>query len=544
MICSASRCLADACIRCLHGHGKLTFYEVPRTASEVVDTMEPEHSPSAQIVGQEFVKQYYTMLNAAPEHLHRFYSNNSNFIHGGMDGRPDEQQAVTGQAEIHKKIMSLNFNNCHARICQVDCQSSVGGSVVVQVIGELSNNGQPMRKFVQSFVLAAQSAKKYYVHIDIFRYQDIYQQSTPESDLSQSHGQYLEEHAVTGITADESVADGDVQSIELQHQQPEREEPAQATDSVDDDGTSSELVNDGPSMTLTQQPDTAAAAAVVVDEQVVDEMKGANDSTTQDDVTTGEDDEASREQGKADELLTESTDSTAQPVPAKPMTWAALAGRNAAVAGSSAVVASAASGRTQTAAAPVTGSAGRSPAPDNSQPSKTAASSSMSATAAVDDRSVNGSRVMVNGANKDVTPRRVTSSSSLSGCAAAAVNYPDSQQVFVGNLPQHLTDQDLIEFFEQYGRVLDFRINRKTGGLQAGNNIGQKNFGFMVFESPDTVDRVLSERPIYLGKLRLNIEEKKPKEELVAARQSVPRGGRRGGYGRVGNIADDARTSQ
>jgi len=29
-------------------------------------------APSAQIVGQEFVKQYYTMLNAAPEHLHRF----------------------------------------------------------------------------------------------------------------------------------------------------------------------------------------------------------------------------------------------------------------------------------------------------------------------------------------------------------------------------------------------------------------------------------------------------------------------------------------
>jgi len=29
-----------------------------------------------------------------------------------------------------------------------------------------------MHKFVQSFVLAPQSAKKYYVHIDIFRYQD------------------------------------------------------------------------------------------------------------------------------------------------------------------------------------------------------------------------------------------------------------------------------------------------------------------------------------------------------------------------------------
>lgn len=265
--------------------------------------MEP--APSAQIVGQEFVKQYYTMLNAAPEHLHRFYSNNSNFIHGGMDGRPDEQQAVTGQAEIHKKIMSLNFNNCHARICQVDCQSSVGGSVVVQVIGELSNNGQPMRKFVQSFVLAAQSAKKYYVHIDIFRYQDIYQQSTAESEPSQPHSQHLEEHSVTDVTAGESVAESEVQSIDLQQQQqPEREEPAEAADSVDDDGTSSELVNDGPSVTSAQQPDTAvsAAATAAVDDQVIDEMKQANDSTTQDEMTAGDDNEAGKQQGKADEL--------------------------------------------------------------------------------------------------------------------------------------------------------------------------------------------------------------------------------------------------
>lgn len=67
----------------------------------------------------------------------------------------------------------------------------------------------------------------------------------------------------------------------------------------------------------------------------------------------------------------------------------------------------------------------------------------------MDDHGLNGGRVMVNGANKDVTPRRVPSSSSLPASAAAAINYPDSQQVFVGNLPQHLTDQDLIEFFER-----------------------------------------------------------------------------------------------
>ena len=83
------------------------------------------------------LNSYYMFLHVL---LSRFYSNNSSFIHGNADGRGEDQQAaVTGQVEIHRKILSLNFNNCHARICQVDSQSSVGGSVVVQVqnIGNL-----------------------------------------------------------------------------------------------------------------------------------------------------------------------------------------------------------------------------------------------------------------------------------------------------------------------------------------------------------------------------------------------------------------------
>lgn len=51
-------------------------------------------------------------------------------------------------------------------------QATLGNGVVVQVTGELSNAGHPMRRFTQTFVLAAQSPKKYYVHNDIFRYQD------------------------------------------------------------------------------------------------------------------------------------------------------------------------------------------------------------------------------------------------------------------------------------------------------------------------------------------------------------------------------------
>ena len=34
---------------------------------------------------------------------------------------------------IHQKILSLGFQDCHAKIRQVDCQETVGGAVVIQV---------------------------------------------------------------------------------------------------------------------------------------------------------------------------------------------------------------------------------------------------------------------------------------------------------------------------------------------------------------------------------------------------------------------------
>uniref|UniRef100_A0A2M4A345 Putative mediator of rna polymerase ii transcription subunit 26 n=1 Tax=Anopheles triannulatus TaxID=58253 RepID=A0A2M4A345_9DIPT len=130
--------------------------------------------PSPQNVGREFVRQYYTLLNKAPDHLHRFYNNSSSFVHGGLDSKHQDTALVIGQKQIHGKIQQLNFRDCHAKISQVDAQATLGNGVVVQVTGELSNDGQPMRRFTQTFVLAAQSPKKYYVHNDIFRYQDIY----------------------------------------------------------------------------------------------------------------------------------------------------------------------------------------------------------------------------------------------------------------------------------------------------------------------------------------------------------------------------------
>lgn len=134
-----------------------------------------EAKPSPLVVGREFVRQYYTLLHNSPDHLHRFYNQHSSFTHGGLDPDPSKDDIlIIGQKNIHDKIQQLNFRDCHAKISYVDAQATLGDGVVVQVSGELSNDGHPMRRFTQTFVLACQSPKKYYVHNDIFRYQDMY----------------------------------------------------------------------------------------------------------------------------------------------------------------------------------------------------------------------------------------------------------------------------------------------------------------------------------------------------------------------------------
>lgn len=117
-------------------------------------------------VGWQFVPQYYTYMNKQPNRLHCFYTKNSTFIHGteGEDVKP-----CFGQQEIHNKILSIGFNDCKVFINSVDAQSSANGGIIIQVIGEMSNNGEAWRKFAQTFFLAEQP-NGYFVLNDIFRY--------------------------------------------------------------------------------------------------------------------------------------------------------------------------------------------------------------------------------------------------------------------------------------------------------------------------------------------------------------------------------------
>ncbi|OLL21699.1 putative G3BP-like protein [Neolecta irregularis DAH-3] len=121
---------------------------------------------SLEMISWTFVQEYYSFLNKDPARLHRFYTKKSSFLHG-HEG--EMASLCVGQQEIHDKITKLDFRDCKVMVSNVDCQASANNGIVIMVLGEMSNNGGPSQKFVQTFFLAEQP-KGYYVLNDIFRF--------------------------------------------------------------------------------------------------------------------------------------------------------------------------------------------------------------------------------------------------------------------------------------------------------------------------------------------------------------------------------------
>lgn len=51
--------------------------------------------PDPSLIGRSFVKQYYTQLHHDPSQMHRFYLEQSSFVHGGSEVGSAER--VAGQ---------------------------------------------------------------------------------------------------------------------------------------------------------------------------------------------------------------------------------------------------------------------------------------------------------------------------------------------------------------------------------------------------------------------------------------------------------------
>ncbi|RXH87061.1 hypothetical protein DVH24_028561 [Malus domestica] len=130
-------------------------------------------TPTANVVGNAFVLQYYNILEQSPELVHRFYQDISKLGRPGDDGI---MSITTTMEEINKKI--LDYGELSANIKTVDAQESYNGGVFVLVTGYLTGKDLVRKKFTQSFFLAPQDVG-YFVLNDVFRYVE---DSTPENE--------------------------------------------------------------------------------------------------------------------------------------------------------------------------------------------------------------------------------------------------------------------------------------------------------------------------------------------------------------------------
>uniref|UniRef100_A0A3Q3IM17 GTPase activating protein (SH3 domain) binding protein 2 n=1 Tax=Monopterus albus TaxID=43700 RepID=A0A3Q3IM17_MONAL len=387
--------------------------------------------PSPLLVGREFVRQYYTLLNKAPDFLHRFYGRNSSYVHGGLDPNGKVAEAV-----FTSEIFNYLYE-CHTKIRHVDAHATLSDGVVVQVLGELSNNGQPMRKFMQTFVLAPEGsvANKFYVHNDIFCYEDeVFGDSEAELDEGKI---FLNEPMEEPAPEPEP--------------EPEPEPKVEEIKPETDEKVLEEMEEKAPSpVPVESPPNTQEGYCCSLNDALLHSPQA--------------------------------------------FSWALVTSKNL----------------------PPTGTVTSSGIPphvvkaQSSQPRAEAKPETQTAPLRARDQRTRD--------RPSFTPRGPRPGDGESGDmdSRRIIRYPDSHQLFVGNLPHDIDENELKEFFMTYGNVVELRINTKGVGGKL------PNFGFVVFDDSDPVQRILGAKPImFPGEVRLNVEEKKTR----AVRERETRGG-------------------
>lgn len=470
-------------------------------------------TPSPQCIGQEFVRQYYTILHEVPDQLHRFYSHDSCFVHGGVDKPGQATAHVQGQHDIHEKIMSLNFRDCYVKIGQVDSQPTVGSAVVVQVTGELSNNGEPMRRFMQTFVLVSQSPKKYYVHNDIFRYQDeVFSDGDTDTECTVEDVPEVEPDAVDAMLESPPVITSSQPPSSMYYESTPTQPPlSNGTTHIE------EADLQVPPPKLVEEPlDVVAPPAPEAEEEEEEEEEPVQvyDAPQPLPPTPEKSVEPDAEQ------LTEQEPIAKAPSQPTNMTWAAMLTSGG---GST-------SGLTQP--QPAVMKTQPVPKPQPREPPKPAQEGMG---APQPQRNQRTQRERLPREREGIRP---TDSPFMDDRRQGGPppRFSDSQQVFVGNLPHNMSETDLKDYFERYGKVVDMRINKKNGSLQV------PNYGFVVFDDEKSVQEVLKNRGQFTLEdgHRINVEEKKQRGELGSRPGSGTRAGGRGGamMGRGGGMGD------
>ncbi|KAK0621449.1 hypothetical protein B0T17DRAFT_508798 [Bombardia bombarda] len=465
-------------------------------------------------VGWYFVEQYYTTLSKSPEKLHLFYGKKSQFVYG-------QEAEVTpvslGRPAIQERIKDLNFQNCKVRISNVDSQAS-GECIVIQVIGETSNDDNDAKKFVQTFVLASQPSG-YFVLNDILRYinEDVEEETVEEG---QESGAPAETTTVvdTKTKTKTDAAEVEAAPAETEVALPEKtEEAIEEQEPVELDAVDQKLAEAVTAVEETPGP-AAETPAEEVTEEVAEETKDdvatetlpdpekAVEEIAEEEVKKPEDPKAPTPTPAAAPVTRSSAPAPAEPekpsAPPKPMTWASRA-------------AAAAGPRAAAVAIPKTATP---PAPTQSRaPAPAAASQTTTA-----PRATEGSPAP--SVNKDQGSEWQTAETKRQKAAQSVTGAPEKEgtMAYIKYVTDKVKDDDLKDILAGFGELAYFDINR------------QKNCAFVEFKTQAGYAAAIAANPHTVNGESILVEQRRPKANAYGGSNYTPTRGVTATRGRGG----------
>ncbi|RAR00729.1 NTF2 and RRM domain containing protein [Stemphylium lycopersici] len=445
-------------------------------------------------VGWYFVEQYYTTLSKSPDRLYLFYNKRSQYVSGVEE---DKVNVCLGQKAINERIKELDFKDTKVRVTNVDSQGS-DANIVIQVIGEISNQGQPHKRFVQTFVLAEQT-NGYFVLNDIFRYlaeepeedEDQQEQSAPANGITEPAPTAAVPDTAELNKSDEiATSEEDLNKVDNKLQEAVKEEPAVE-----------EVAPAAPAQQVPDEVEQPAAeeAPTSVEEKAAEEPQAPAEETTGPEKPTAP---AASAQKAAPVAMP-----SGPPKPSAPRTWASLAASAHKVA--TPVVNAPAS---QQAASQPKAAAAAAAAPAQS----TAAAPAQTA-APAREQSPATSQGEAAGWQSVTGHKKEQSRAQNAGPAAD----PDQKRAYIKNVYSQVEEGALRAALTKFGEIEYLDISRG------------KNCAFVDFKTPAGFQGAVAANPHTVNGVEMKVEERRQNPAQFNrggfARGGAPRG--RGGMG-------------
>ncbi|KAM3174744.1 hypothetical protein ACTXT7_009923 [Hymenolepis weldensis] len=99
------------------------------------------------------------------------------------------------------------------------------------------------------------------------------------------------------------------------------------------------------------------------------------------------------------------------------------------------------------------------------------------------------------------------------------------KKIFVGALKKDITNDDLSEYFSQFGTVVDASV------VMTKDRNESRGFAFVTFDDTDAVDKVILSKPHYIKENKVDVRKALSKDEMNRIRSRPPRPDPRASWG-------------